>query len=67
MREGAGTHPAYASMLSGGRRPWKAVNRGGGAQAGCRENGDADNEIGRPSSIPLEGSKREDQRSSWTI
>jgi hypothetical protein len=60
MREGAGTHPTYAGMLGGDRRCWKAANRGGGARAGCRENGDAGDEIGHPSSILLERGRRED-------
>jgi hypothetical protein len=40
---------------------------GGGDVGTCKGYGGIGDEPWRPSSIPLEGSKREDQRSSWTL
>jgi hypothetical protein len=63
--EDGASHPEDSCKAGRGGGCRSASSRGGGAQAGCREDDDADDEIGLPSSIPLEGSKREDQRSSW--
>jgi hypothetical protein len=63
-REGAGTHPAYASMLGGDRRRWKAANRGGGARADFRENGDNGVDSWHSGLIPSAKIKRTARQSS---